>query len=166
MTAEYEETMVVGQSPAGQPPARPSVMPTEVIGGGVGMPPSGPPGVGAPFGETPSAKTMILHGAAPSFAWLVIREGPRAGRLLRLNTETTSIGRDSQCDIILDDDAISRQHAKVRAEENEDGELQFFIHDLATSNGTLVNGEEIVKQVLSDGDVVEMGATKLVFKQV
>lgn len=166
MTSEYDETMVVGQPPVGQPPARPGEMPTEVIGPESGVPPTVPHGVGAPFGPAPSAETVILGGPPPSFAWLVIREGPRAGQLFRLRAEGTSIGRDPQCDVILDDEAVSRQQAKIRAEENEEGEPQFFIHDLATSNGTFVNGEQIIKQSLSDGDVVEMGTTKLVFKQI
>ena len=139
-------------------------MPTEVIGGETGIPPQ----PGAPFGPGPAprAETMILGGPPPSFAWLVIREGPRAGRLFRLDAEGTTIGRDPQCDIILDDEAASRRHAKVWAEENEGGASQFFIQDLATSNGTFINGEQILKQALSDGDVVEIGETKLVFKQV
>lgn len=97
-------------------------------------------------GPISSAKTEIIGGPPPSFAWLVIKEGPRAGQIFRLNAEGTAIGRDSQCDIILDDDAVSRQHAKVRVEKNSAGEPQFFIYDLATSNGTCVNGEQIIKQ--------------------
>lgn len=127
--------------------------------------PSGAFASGQP-GPVSAAKTEMLGGSPPSFAWLVIRKGPRAGHIFRLNTEVTTIGRDPQCDIILDDEAISRQHAKVRVEKNQDGEPQFFIYDLATSNGTKVNGQAILKQPLSDGDSVEIGRTELVFKQV
>ena len=162
MPSQYDDTMVASQPPPGQT----DEMPTQVIGAEARVPPTVPPA--APFGLGPasSEKTVLLKKEPPSFAWLIILEGPRAGHIFRLNTEGTTIGRDPQNDIILDDETVSRQHAKVRAEENEDGELQFFIYDLATSNGTFVNGEQIVKQGLSDGDVVEMGKTKLVFKRI
>ena len=161
MSQQYEDTLIADQPP---PSGQADEMPTQVVGAKAGVPPTAPPA--ASFGPSPSEKTVLLRKEPPSFAWLIILEGPRAGRLFRLNTEGTSIGRDPQNDIILDDEAVSRQHAKVRAEENEEGELQFFIYDLATANGTFVNGEQIVKQALSDGDVVEMGKTKLVFRRI
>ncbi len=114
-------------------------------------------------GET---ETVVLGAPPPSFAWLVIKDGPRAGRLFRLNPTGTTIGRDSRNDIILDDEAVSRQHAKVRAEKGEGGEEQFFIYDLASENSTFVNGEQIVKQALEDGDEVVIGKTPLVFKKI
>lgn len=153
--SQYEETMVGGLS-AG---TTPQGTPTEMVR------PAGPPVSMSP-GPISSAKTEIIGGPPPSFAWLVIREGPRAGQIFRLGAEGTTIGRDSQCDLILDDDAVSRQHAKVRVEKNGAGEAQFFIYDLATSNGTRVQGEQIVKAPLSDGDLIEIGRTKLVFKQL
>ena len=64
-----------------------------------------------------------------------------------------------------DDNGIC-QHAKVRVVEGDDKERVFVIHDLATENGTFVNGEEIAKHELNDGDVILVGETELVFKQV
>lgn len=154
MTTSYEETIV--SSPSRQ--ASPQDLPTEMIRPGVSMPSSMP-------GPVYNAKTEIIGGPPPSFAWLVIRDGPRAGQIFRLSGDGTSVGRDSQCDVILDDDAVSRQHAKLRTEKNSDGESQFFIYDLATANGTKVNSESIVKQSLLDGDLIEIGRTKLVFKK-
>ena len=155
MTSSYEETIV--STPLR--PASPQDLPTEMVRPAAPFPASSP-------GPVISAKTEILGGPPPSFAWLVIREGPRAGQIFRLNAGGTNIGRDSQCDIILDDDAVSRQHAKLRTEKNVDDEAQFFIYDLATSNGTKVNGQPVVKQPLSDGDLIEIGRTRLVFKRV
>jgi hypothetical protein len=156
MTSSYEETIVS----APLRPAAPQDLPTEMVRPAAPLPASSPGPVVA------SAKTEILGGPPPSFAWLVIREGPRAGQIFRLHAEGTSIGRDSQCDIILDDDAASRQHARLRTEKNGDGEAQFFLYDLATANGTKVNGQPVVKQPLSDGDLIEIGRTRLVFKQL
>ena len=49
---------------------------------------------------------------------------------------------------------------------SDEGQKQFFVYDLATSNGTIVNGKKIVKEALYDGDEVEVGRTVLVFKQI
>jgi len=119
-------------------------------------------------GPRPGAyqETMILGEAAPIFAWLVIREGPRAGRLFTLNPKGTSIGRDPQCEIILDDESVSRQHAKLRARKGKGDRDQYSIWDLASANGTLVNGQAVVKKPLKDGDEVMVGRILLVFKQV
>jgi pSer/pThr/pTyr-binding forkhead associated (FHA) protein len=126
---------------------------------------SGPQGYEGPGGYAGSNKTEQLRVEPPSFAWLVIAEGIHAGRIFRLHSDSTLVGRDSACDIVLDDTAASRQHVKIRVEEEED-EKVYILHDLASENGTVVNGEEVVKHDLADGDRVNIGRTKLVFKQI
>lgn len=112
-------------------------------------------------------QTVIIGRPPSSFAWLVITSGPRAGVLFRLDPKGSSVGRDSATsDFILDDEAVSSQHAKLRVEKNDEGEEQFFIYDLATTNGTVVNGEQIVKQGLVDGDVIVLGTITMVFKEL
>lgn len=111
-------------------------------------------------------KTELLRVEPPSFAWLVMVEGSHVGQLFRLRPSSTLIGRDPGCDIVLDDPTVSRQHAKIRAIEGESGEKTFVIHDLGTENGTFVNNEEITKKELNDGDLISLGRTKFVFKQV
>jgi len=172
----YEETMQMGRQPlqrqAGDDDRR-----TEVMGSGSSLPPteaprpSYPPSFSPPlegYGPSPSsaARTEILYKPPTVMAWLAIKNGPRAGRLNRLSAEVTAIGRDSHNDIVLDDAAVSRQHAKVRLEKGAEGQAQFYIYDLATANGTKVNGEQIVKAALYDGDEIEIGRTILVFKQL
>lgn len=111
-------------------------------------------------------KTMALRREPPSFAWLVVVDGIHAGRPFELSSDSTLVGRDPTCNIMLDDAAVSRQHIKIRATEGEDKKKVFVIHDLATENGTLVNDEEIFKCELKDGDVILIGQTRLVFKQI
>lgn len=108
-------------------------------------------------------KTMKLEtkSVAPTLAWLIIKEGKRIGKEFRLQPDITSIGQDAGNDIVLDDEAVSRQHAKVRKEDDD-----FVIHDLVSTNGTKVNSEDIGKHVLKDGDEVEIGTTTLVFKRI
>jgi len=110
-------------------------------------------------------ETVMLSQPPPSFAYLIIKNGPRIGTLFRLNPQGTTIGRDWQNDIILDDEAVSRQHAKVRA-EGEGDKKRFFIYDLASANGTFVNGKQILKHALEDGDEIEIGKTTLVFRKI
>jgi hypothetical protein len=112
------------------------------------------------------AKTKVIGGPPPSFAWLVIMNGPWTGRILPLDAEGTTIGRDARSEIILDDDAVSTFHATLRMEEDDEGNERFFIQDLATTNGTIVNGEEVVKQFLNDKDRIQIGETELIFLKV
>ena len=115
-------------------------------------------------------KTEVLRPKGPQIhAMLVGVEGPQSivGQMMRLSAnETNTIGRDYSCDIVIDETSVSRHHAKIRIDENEDGELQFFIQDLATENGTEVNGQEILKHYLKDSDRIKLGRAVFVFKQV
>jgi hypothetical protein len=117
-------------------------------------------------GGPSGAKTELLNAPPPTFAWLVIREGTRAGKTYSLNPDDTLIGRDLSCDVILDDSAASRHHAKIRCIKDKTDETSFLLHDLATSNGTKLNGTEIVKEALKDNDVIQIGRTVLIFKKV
>ena len=108
-------------------------------------------------------ETTVMEGPPPSLAWLVVLSGPWTGRIFALRPEGTTLGRRSACEIILDDDAVSRFHATLRIEEDEKGTERFFIQDLATENGTFVNGQKIDKQFLTDKDEIKIGETELGF---
>lgn len=113
-----------------------------------------------PSAPSPS-KTVVLDLKSPALAWLVVEKGDRPGHLYKLSDGDTTIGRLGTCDIVLDDAAVSRQHAKVR-KEGED----FVIYDLAATNPVLVNQQPITRHVLKEGDRVELGNTVLVFKKI
>ena len=110
-------------------------------------------------------QTLMLGQSKPSFAWLVMLYGPRRGRLYPLKPEGTSLGRGGTNDVIVDDEAVSRFHARVFAEPVFD-RLQFYVQDLASANGTFVNDLRVVRQVLADEDRLTLGQTTLVFKQL
>jgi len=95
-------------------------------------------------------------------AWLVARNGPQAGKSFGLKAGETTIGRDTRrADIVLDATTVSGEHARVRCEEG-----QFFLYDLASTNGTFINNRQIQKQMLRDGDVVRFGQAEFVFKSI
>lgn len=138
----------------------PQESPTEVVG------PQRPSG-GQPY----RSDATIVHPAKqpePSFAWLVVFKGKRLGDILRLNKGDTTLGREADCEIVLDDEYASRRHVKVRLEPDPEagGESAFFAYDLATANGTFVNGAQILKVKLVDGDRLQIGETVFVFKKV
>lgn len=70
--------------------------------------------------------------------------------------ERTSIGRRSSNDIQLDNLAISGAHAAV-VKVGKD----FYIEDLDSTNGTLVNNEATKKRLLQHGDEIELGKFRL-----
>lgn len=69
-----------------------------------------------------------------------------------------TIGRGSDCDITLNDGAVSARHAFISA---EDGDL--IIRDLRSTNGTTVNKIPLTEHILAHGDVIRMGATDVRF---
>lgn len=70
-----------------------------------------------------------------------------------------SIGRSADNDIPLDDSAVSGHHAKIITVFRS-----FYIEDLDSTNGTLVNGKPIVKHTLHSGDVIAVGNHQLLFQ--
>jgi hypothetical protein len=69
-----------------------------------------------------------------------------------------TIGRVRDCDICLADANVSRTHAALVAQDGG-----WAVEDLDSTNGTFVNGDPVGVRVLRDGDVLEIGATRLVF---
>jgi hypothetical protein len=106
--------------------------------------------------------TKLVEERPPAMAWLAVKSGPRAGHQFNLRTGPNTIGRDSRrCDIVLDDGAVSAEHARINFENG-----QFVIYDLASLNGTFVNRQRVQRQLLMDGDLIGIGNTILVFKKV
>jgi phosphoserine phosphatase RsbU/P len=79
---------------------------------------------------------------------LVILKGQDAGKEFPLREEPALIGRLADADIHIPSDVVSRRHARVWGEGGA-----FFIEDLGSANGTLLNGRRTVgRQRLTDGD--------------
>ncbi len=98
--------------------------------------------------------------AAKAGALLYMEVGSRAGTDYRLNVGTTTIGRASDSDVILDDDTVSRQHALIREEQG-----RFTLHDRGSLDGTYLNRQKMRgAATLQDGDEIELGNTVFRFK--
>ena len=73
-----------------------------------------------------------------------------------LSKERTTIGRKAHNDIQIDNLAVSGEHAVIVTILNDS-----FLEDLGSTNGTLVNGQQVKKHFLQPNDVVELGKYKL-----
>jgi pSer/pThr/pTyr-binding forkhead associated (FHA) protein len=69
------------------------------------------------------------------------------------------VGRARANDIVLEDVAVSSQHCRIRLEQGH-----FVLHDLKSTNGTLVNDQKVSRHTLSEGDVIRIGETSLQFR--
>jgi pSer/pThr/pTyr-binding forkhead associated (FHA) protein len=74
---------------------------------------------------------------------------------------TVVMGRSRSCELRLPDADTSRRHAKIVCEGGA-----FVVHDLASTNGTWVNGQRVEEHVLRPGDRIQIGANTITFCQV
>jgi pSer/pThr/pTyr-binding forkhead associated (FHA) protein len=107
--------------------------------------------VSAPF--EPAAEDI----AAP--ATLVVVRGRNAGSRFPVAATDVSIGRHRDCDIVLDDITVSRNHAELH-----DNGRHYTIADAGSLNGTYVNQTSVEGPIeLADGDEIRIGTFRLRF---
>jgi hypothetical protein len=97
------------------------------------------------------------------------REGPGgsgAGSLLlptgdrfTLAEHPISIGRRPECNIVLADPNVSRNHAEIRPHGDS-----FLLIDLGSTNGSKINGVRVDQHILQDGDKLSFGNTHMYFE--
>jgi hypothetical protein len=125
---------------AGQDEDRPAAIPHDPAAAAAPVAGRAPaPGPGASGGTEGATVTVGDHDVA--------LRGPRM-----------VIGRLYDCDICLPDHNVSRQHTALVASWGGWG-----VEDLESTNGTYVNGERVASAPLADGDVIEVGTTRLVY---
>src|SRR5581483_2874185 len=76
-----------------------------------------------------------------------------------LDRPRVAIGRHAASDIVVTDTRASRSHCVI--EQLEDGNFQ--IRDMGSANGTIVNGQLVKSALLSPGDVISIGETRLTY---
>jgi pSer/pThr/pTyr-binding forkhead associated (FHA) protein len=87
-------------------------------------------------------------------------EGTPAQQVFPLTKELLNIGRARENDLQIRDDAeVSRRHCRLL---NANG--LFFIQDLQSCNGTMVNGETVLYQRVYGGEEIRVGQTFLRFR--
>jgi hypothetical protein len=97
------------------------------------------------------------QGYGQAGATLTIDDG--SNRSFELHGGTTVIGRGQESDFRLPDTGVSRRHLEI----NWDGHTA-TLSDLGSTNGTTVNGNPVQTWQLSDGDVIRIGHSTLVYR--
>ena len=106
-------------------------------------------------GQAPSE--LLPAAGARDRAYLIVLAGENVGAMYRLEEAETLIGRTATAKIRLNDDGISRRHARIfQIGQN------LMIEDLKSANGTMVNDEPVsVARALNDGDKIRIGSTTI-----
>ncbi|MBI2943650.1 MAG: FHA domain-containing protein [Candidatus Wallbacteria bacterium] len=76
----------------------------------------------------------------------------------RITKPIFSVGREAGCDILINDEQLSRKHALIAAADS-----RFYLIDFKSSNGVQVNGRRVEESLLNDGDKITMGAQEFIF---
>jgi pSer/pThr/pTyr-binding forkhead associated (FHA) protein len=88
----------------------------------------------------------------PSGSTICVLRGFYEGLEVPVDRDWLVIGRGRGADVVLAEPTISRAHAAIGFEEDT-----FFVQDLGSTNGTLVNGAREERTALKDGDEIQMG---------
>jgi hypothetical protein len=89
---------------------------------------------------------------------VVIREDG-GERTVALASETVTIGRLADCDVVLKDKGASRKHAQLKLRGGT-----WTLTDLGSTNGTRLNGQTVQSRELADGDKITIGTTVIEFR--
>ena len=92
-------------------------------------------------------------------ASLLVVRGANVGTHYLIREAKQRLGRDSLCEVHLEDSEASRTHAEI---EFVDGE--YVLRDLSSSNGTFVNGNRVTDHTLRIGDRVQIGKRLMLFR--
>jgi VWFA-related protein len=93
-------------------------------------------------------------------AWLVERDGINAGKKIQIQHEETTIGKDSNNIIVLEDKSVSKKHAKIKVIKNS-----FYLFDMASDKGTYLNEHKLLRpKLLYDWDEIRIGKKIFIFR--
>ncbi len=108
--------------------------------------------------DAPSEPAVVLPDEpAPASGLATVTVGD-ATHDVALRGDEMIVGRLAECPIQLNDANVSRRHAAfIRLDDG------WAISDLGSTNGTRLNGQLVERARLADGDVVEIGLTRLVY---
>lgn len=87
---------------------------------------------------------------------LICIEGQEKDMTWELSGSRLVIGRDSICDVIVNDPKLSRIHAEIVKEGNA-----FIFYDKESMNGSFINENRVTRQILIPGDIIKIGDTSI-----
>lgn len=92
---------------------------------------------------------------------LIVLNGPAKGQHITVDPEPVTIGRDPSCGIVLPDNEMALQHARLEQREDD-----LFVTDLGSMHKILLNKHETLNARLKHGDIIELGRTRLLVQAV
>jgi pSer/pThr/pTyr-binding forkhead associated (FHA) protein len=107
--------------------------------------------------QGPSNYREYTRGKDGFMAKIQVLEGPMSGARFDIDKEVVFVGRSPGNDVRIRDDAVSRRHLKIFSVES-----CYFIEDLKTKNGTMINGESLdagFARLITENDRIQLGAT-------
>ena len=111
-----------------------------------------------PPGPNPDDEQTGTEDAIPSAmpvcdrGTLTMVSGTEAGSVYRLGP-TTVLGRSLDCQVKIHESGVSRRHALI----TQSGEIEYYVQDLGSRNGTTVRGRPVTRARLTDGDRIGVG---------
>ena len=113
--------------------------------------------------KEPDPRKTIISGrtkgqAKATQVQFYFENGPLSGQTVLLSHNMT-IGRSSSNTVVIEEQTISGQHAKIEYSEQE-----YILIDLDSTNGTFVNGNKVSQSAIKKGDTVKMGKVKITIK--
>ena len=93
-------------------------------------------------------------------AILLLKEGLAGHHQWRLEKDEMVLGREPDCDIVLDDRQVSRRHARICRREDS-----YFLEDLQSKNGTFIGDQPVEEPTrLNDGEEITIAlSVRLIF---
>ena len=146
--------------PSGSPVSPPSGSPVSPPSGSPVSPPADPWGAGRPAAPPvspppgsrgPAASARPIYPEQPSIVGSSIVRQPSA--IMRLPTRVLRIGRATDNEVVVSDLSVSRYHAELRRSSRGGYEIT----DLASHNGTFVNGQRVTTAPVTEADIVGIG---------
>jgi pSer/pThr/pTyr-binding forkhead associated (FHA) protein/tetratricopeptide (TPR) repeat protein len=105
-----------------------------------------------------NADATMIGGAFVLYKLTAI-SGPYKDRQFNLEKQSIMIGRKKDADIVLVEESVSREHAKLSKQG-----VDYYLTDLNSANGTKVNGKSLSEPtLLVSGDIIELGSSVLRF---
>ncbi|MEQ8382345.1 MAG: FHA domain-containing protein [Coleofasciculus sp. A1-SPW-01] len=110
------------------------------------------------------APTIIAQPASGVQAHLVHNA---SGATFNLSVSTCTIGREPNNTLVLDDGLSSRYHAQINQSRDAQGQIQYQLIDVGSSNGTFVNGQRLTPHqpcTLTPGNIIRIGNQEWTFR--
>lgn len=102
--------------------------------------------------NTASVLAQRMQSPSRRIHCFVVMRGLDEGHVIRMEGQKLVVGRDDTCDVVINDEGISRHHARFTIQG-----LNVVIEDLGSTNGVFVNGAQVSATVLEEGDKVLLG---------